>query len=793
MIYSEKYAQDIGAFYGYNVTYMWSNPNVDPQYYQSYATTGEASIDPSIFQIIRPNDPWSLGANFSFWSNSDGSGWREPYWECVSNNYKKNVDVMTKLTVERLFNVMANDSSAKNFYNDAKYSPDAISYSLDYSQRFLRDYDYNSLVLLPKFWFVYWSGGSWGQVEGSYLDALNAYNQHPDGLVMELSVTVLYGDRNSEAVSSRSGLPFTPFIQFAGTVPVLKYNTSIVSEAVYRDGYSSGVFLGNEAHSGTSTFRIYSTPGYYADTNKCFNQGGGVNTFIIPFSSDLLVRHHLTNSNDMRYGMTLEDAALIIDRLGYNWAKSNEAGYFSKTGSWCTDPDIRCPVIDPETNTVTTVVNEGVNISDYAINNPDSNYNWGSGDPEFDGPTMIQVVENTNPVQSTTEPTEEIDLNEPVLATTGGNSAWIVNQQKIDEFFLWLWNPDGTIFDDIVKGCALLGENPMDSVVSLKVFPIDLSGLQRENRIICFGRVPSQVNASLLTGSNLVNIDLGSFYFNDSGMFNDFRDYEPYSDYSLYIPFVGVIPLQAVECINTTISVKMIVDLVVGSCTAVIFTNGVPYKYIDGQIGIDMPVTGRNLASYGQTILAGALAGIPVSGKVAGAMSSSSAPSNIVSSSSNLIKSGAGNLQSAIGQGPFPAISASDAMVNAGIGALKVGMGEAAIGASVAAAGLIGAAPIIAGAAIPALLNNPQPQTAGCNAPATGLSKPLYPYFIVRRSDCWIPDNYNKLYGRPVQKGGKISDFHGFCKFGNLCLDGIDATEVEKTMINDILQNGVII
>ncbi|WP_213033650.1 hypothetical protein, partial [Acinetobacter baumannii] len=84
------------------------------------------------------------------------------------------------------------------------------------------------------------------------------------------------------------------------------------------------------------------------------------------------------------------------------------------------------------------------------------------------------------------------------------------------------------------------------------------------------------------------------------------------------------------------------------------------------------------------------------------------------------------------------------------------------------------------GAAVPALLNNPAPQSAGCNAPATGLAKPLYPYFIVRRSDCWIPENYNHLYGRPVQEGGVVSDFHGFCKFGNLNLNGLEATETEK-------------
>lgn len=786
--YSEKYAQEVGAFYNWNVTYPWSNPNVDPQYYQSYATTGEASIDPTIFQIIRPNDPWSLGANFSFWSNSDGSGWREPYWECVSNNYKKNVDAMTKLKTNRLFNVMANGSEITNFYNDAKYSPDAISYSLDYSQRFLRDYDYNSLVLLPKFWYVYWVNGSWSSVEDYYNGVLEASIQHPGGLVMELTVSLWYGDVNSGAVGSRNGFPFAPYIQFAGNVPVLKYNTSIVNEAVYRDGYTSGVFLGNESDSAISSFRIFSTPGYYVDTNKCFNLPSGINTFIIPFSSDLLVRHQLANANDMRYGLTLEDAVTIIDRLGYNWAKSITTAYYSKTGSWCTDPNLRCPVIDPETNTVTTTVNEGVSISDYAVNNPNSNYNWGSGDPEFNGPTMIQVAENTNPAQTTVEPADEIDIIQPVVATLGGSNIWLMDKATVDNFFKWLWDPDGTHVQDLLQGIFLFGNNPMDSLISLRMYPLDLSQyLTYEYRTICFGRMPVNwaqfPTVPRVTSSNVIVIDMGSFYFNDANMFNDFRDYEPYSDYSLYIPFCGIVPLSAVECINTTVSLKMIIDLCTGSCTAVVYTNGVPYKFLNGMIGIETPISGRNLSDYANTVLSAAMGGAGAGGFM-GNKASKAAKAGPYGDTADSWKSAA-----AYAHGANGAID----MVNA------EGFANAAMfGEAISSPAVMGLAFGVAGAAIggaaAALTNAPAVENVGSNTPATSLAKPLYPYFIVRRSDCWIPENFAELYGRPLQQGGVVGDFPGFSTFGNLKVDNIEyATSEEKVLISELLTKGVFI
>lgn len=786
--YSEKYAQDEGAFYGYNVTYPWSNPNTDPAYYQSYATTGEASIDPSIFQIIRPNDKWSLGANFSFWSNSDGSdsGVRQPTWESVSNNYKKNVDAMAKLESAPVFNVI---STMHSFYNDMKYSPDAISYSIDYSQRFLRDYDYNALVLLPKFWYVYWENNNWHSYYDDYNTVAAVHLQHPDGLVMELEVECYYGDINREAISSRYGFPFSPYIQFAGTVPVIKYNFGQGRTGqIYKDGFSSGVFLGTEAVSSTNTFKIFNTPGYYLDTNKTFNSGTSGNTFIIPFSSDLLVSHYLTNSNDIRYGMILEDAVTIMDRLGYNWAKSLNAAKTAKTGSWCTDPDLRCPVIDPETNTVTTDINEGVFISDYAINNPDSNYNWGTGDPEFDGKTMIQVAENTNPVQSTVEPAEEIDIIQPVVATLGGSNIWLMDKATVDDFFKWLWDPDGTHVQDLLQGIFLFGNNPMDSLISLRMYPLNLSEyLTYEYRTICFGRMPVNWGqfppVPRVTSSNIIVIDMGSFYFNDANMFNDFRDYEPYSDYSLYIPFCGIVPLSAVECINTTVSLKMIIDLCTGSCTAVVYTNGVPYKFLNGMIGIETPISGRNLSDYANTVLSAAMGGAGAGGFM-GNKASKAAKAGPYGDTADSWKSAAASAHGANG--------AID-MVN------TEGFANAAMfGEAISSPAVMGLAFGVAGAAIggaaAALTNAPAVENVGSNTPATSLAKPLYPYFIVRRSDCWIPENFAALYGRPLQQGGVVGDFPGFSTFGNLKVDNIEyATSEEKVLISELLTKGVFI
>lgn len=789
-IYSEKYASYPGGFYGFDVTYPWSDPNTPAPYYQSYPTTGEASIDPSIFQIIRRNDEWSFGANLSFLTNSpDGVSSVSPSWEVVQNRYKKNVDTLAKINALYQMCPLNSSFESTGFYT-SQYSPDQIAYSIDQGQFFLRDWDYNNLVLLPRFWFVYMDGSTYRGVE-SYYNDIKQYADNYNGYVASIDILPYYGGVNTESENSRQNtFPFAPYIQFAGTIPRLRrgdFYSGGSNKNIFKDNYVSGVFLTTPYSSGSHVLHLFESPNLDNRTNQ-FVIGSQGKTAIIPFSANLLVRLDNMPQYDIKYGLTLEDAKTIIDRLGYNWAKSLNAAQHSKTGSWCTDPDLRCAVIDPETNEVSTEVLEGVYISDYAVHNPNSNYNWGSGDPELDGPTMIQVAENTNPVQTTVEPADEIDIIQPVVATLGGSNIWLMDKATVDNFFKWLWDPDGTHVQDLLQGIFLFGNNPMDSLISLRMYPLDLSQyLTYEYRTICFGRMPVDwaqfPTVPRVTSSNVIVLDMGSFYFNDANMFNDFRDYEPYSDYSLYIPFCGIVPLSAVECINTTVSLKMIIDLCTGSCTAVVYTNGVPYKFLNGMIGIETPISGRNLSDYANTVLSAAMGGAGAGGFM-GNKASKAAKAGPYGDTADSWKSAAASAHGANG--------AID-MVNA------EGFANAAMfGEVISSPAVMGLAFGVAGAAIggaaAALTNAPAVENVGSNTPATSLAKPLYPYFIVRRSDCWIPENFAALYGRPLQQGGVVGDFPGFSTFGNIKVDNIEyATSAEKVLISELLTKGVFI
>lgn len=748
-----------------DLSYNWGN-DAHPETYQSFVTTGKGLIDQSIFPFQRRRDAWSLGAYCTQFYCKDSQDHMPGMMKTENRNTKNNAFVTSFVTLA------GSNLYSQHIIDYCKYSPNPTMGGYAPWINFC----YNKFTIVPVFGVVNSSTGQYNTTDYTYNELVEhgMENWRVNSIVLEY-----YG--------APSGWQYNPLtLQFAGNLYPEEWEPMGGNDYKLRmkNTMDNGVYY---IELPTILFNGYSV----TQNDIIVNRTAETITSFFDYSQ---MDIEMTRRSDGTYRFTISmaDALKIMNSLGFYWGKSRSAAN-SEKGINCTDPDVVCPVIDSETHMVTETVLSGSEISDYAeehIDDPFCNFllDYGNLDENDDpiGYTTEQYRENYNPEQSTIEPADEIDLNEPVIATTGGTSVWLMNQSKLEEFFTYLWNPDGTIFDDIVKSVALFGENPMDSVISCRFFPLNLadvfnSKFDSNYRTIVFGRKATTVTARHMISSNVAIYDLGSFTFNDAGMFNDFRDYEPYSQYSLYLPFVGIVPLSAIECISASISIKYIIDLVTGACTAVIYTNGVPYKYVDGMIGIEVPVTGRNMAQYGQQILGAAMGGF-----AAGGMKGSKIGENLIEPGMDTSKEA------------FRKAGNNFANGVTGRGVMHVAGGAAAaVGAQLAPA-VLGAAYGIAGAGIAgaasALLNNPSPQQAGSNVPAMGLAKPLYPYFIVQRSDSWIPENYAKLHGRPLQQGGKVGDFSGFSTFSNLKLENIPvATSEEKTLISKILASGVYI
>lgn len=248
----------------------------------------------------------------------------------------------------------------------------------------------------------------------------------------------------------------------------------------------------------------------------------------------------------------------------------------------------------------------------------------------WDNPTDWQNnpfngIGNTDPNNYT----DRIDLNKPTLSNVNVfNRSFAVTSNSVRQLADFLWNADETKFDEIVKGLALMGENPMNGIIDLRLLPFNValknSATQAEPIVI--GRTNTGVNGIKLTENVNSLIDLGECTFFTK--FKNFLDYEPYTTAQLYIPYIGVVPVSTAEFMGHRISVKMIVDYTTGAGTAIVFKDDIPFIYRNGVVGVSIPMTGNDSASYANTVIGnvvgGAVGGVTsiASGNIGGAVSS---------------------------------------------------------------------------------------------------------------------------------------------------------------------------
>ena len=216
--------------------------------------------------------------------------------------------------------------------------------------------------------------------------------------------------------------------------------------------------------------------------------------------------------------------------------------------------------------------------------------------------------------------------------------------------------------------------------------------------------------------------------------YHDFRDYEPYTRLSLFLPFVGDVNISTNDCITPhKIHVIYNIDFLSGvACAEVLVDEDVRYAY-QAAMCAAIPVTSSD-ASRLLASLIGAAVGA-VGGGVMGGIVGGTAGSRMVA-------------RSLIG-----------------------GFSEAAM------------SPI----------NGIQTQRTGSISANTGLLGEMKPYVLVTRPISVVADQYKSLLGQPYQLDGTLGSQTGFVKVRELHLDGITATEAEKTEIEQLLKEGVIL
>ncbi len=333
-------------------------------------------------------------------------------------------------------------------------------------------------------------------------------------------------------------------------------------------------------------------------------------------------------------------------------------------------------------------------------------------------------------------PTDSIELTQPSLtAIDAFNRTYIIDGNSVDDLGDILWSADSSIIDNIIAAYELYGEKPINGIINLMLFPFDVRAKTgaTENTFIKIGTYNTGIAAYRLpTNANAV-YDFGSFKW--ERLYNNFLDFEPFTTAELYVPFFGMFPLQNSHFIGKTIDIKVAVDFITGAATCIIYVsdNGIrhPVIYKNATIGVQIPISGDDASGRVHAILDNALKGANELGNAA----KSAAVKDIGGAVTNTIS---------------------------------------------------GAIHIFGADAVPTMY-----QTAGSSTPECSLYLPKKPYIILYTPEIIESTQYNNDVGYATFEDVTIGSCSGFCKFDNIELSGIVATDAEKTQIANALSGGV--
>lgn len=417
-----------------------------------------------------------------------------------------------------------------------------------------------------------------------------------------------------------------------------------------------------------------------------------------------------------KYVGTFENIYSQVAYLGLWFTDNENSAKNSVLGENCTDDRVFLPIIN-ETGVTKGAYRSGKNVKKLP------NSTW-TNIYEQNGYSGIDNID-------TNTYTDKVDFKNPTISGADAfNSFYILNKNQLNNLADELYTADETKFQEILKGLSYFGENPLDCLISLRLYPFDLEQLVNSSTVqnIQLGRVALDTTANKVQGFNQI-IDLGTVKF--PRFFNNFLDYEPFTTAELYVPFVSKIPISCSDFLGKKLNVKMCIDFITGNCMCIVSADGIPIIFQNGVIATDIPITAVDVSTNLNNLINGVS---KVGADVVGGVSAN----NVIDKTSNLIK-GVGDTVSTV----------TDIAFN----------------------------------------RTKYDTTSATNSVA--FCSPMTPYFIIYLPNSDEKGQYKHQNGYACNYYAKIENLNGFTVCAIADLSNVSATETEKTMINNFLQGGI--
>ena len=318
----------------------------------------------------------------------------------------------------------------------------------------------------------------------------------------------------------------------------------------------------------------------------------------------------------------------------------------------------------------------------------------------------------------------------PSLGSTGSGFVQLYNPttSELQALGGYLWSTD--FLDNIAK----IFQDPMDLIITLNVVPCAPPILNTSR--VYIGSLDTHIDMQRIS-SEYVAVNCGSVTVPE--YYGSALDYAPHTKISLLLPFVGVVPLNADECSNSTLEVQYNISVFTGN--AMCFVKVTKF---DAQ-------------------------GTNANGSV-GAMSNVlySYPCQI----SNTIEISSKNYSQ---------------FYSAAIG----GIAKTALGAATGGVGkALGEG---AQSAINTMASKPSIERSGGASGTAGILGERIPKVIIERPIQSYPSNFNQYEGLPSNITATVGSLRGFTKFEKIEMKGLKCSQNDIDEIEALLTEGIYI
>lgn len=351
--------------------------------------------------------------------------------------------------------------------------------------------------------------------------------------------------------------------------------TDVLSAQLEKNNYiSTHQFQAREARLISVYGQYYTYEDYLEDTVNVQLLGGvEVAKGLIPFSNCLVYSD--TDNEPYPWYYTWTNSP---DASEYLWGVANGTNMLVLNSE------------DPEKN---------VEESEKFIADPD-NYN------PPDEAQITTTDDNGVPETTTTEPTKpdpedtskdkDDNKDQTQFPTTWDSTTsatlYEITHEQLNNFINYFWGSGITQDADILPFLQGLYGNITEAVLGVTFLPINLD-IPKSQKGVKVGRLETSFSWSAIA-DNVVSKTLGSISIKPQSGKKTFFDYAPYTELKLYLPYLGIVNLDTNSYMDTTLTVKLIVDVTSGNATYALLSDGTLYDTYTLQLGVSIPFTLSN-------------------------------------------------------------------------------------------------------------------------------------------------------------------------------------------------------